>query len=209
MGGSYLPKKTFFHLSKDKQDMLIQCAKREFSRVPLHEASIANIIKDAGISRGSFYQYFEEKEDLYYYLLDQSSQRNNERFIAALKEKNGDIFETFIDSFQFMIQDHTNQEHKNFFRNAFLNMNYKTEKTFTNNIYEENRKSQLLPIISLMNTENLNIQGERELQHILKIIIAVTFDNLIQVFVKDLTYEEALKNYGEQMELLKRGFEKV
>lgn len=204
-----MPKKTFFHLSKDKQDTLIQCAKREFSRVPLHEASIANIIKDAGISRGSFYQYFEEKEDLYYYLLNQSSQKNSDRFIAALKEKNGDIFEAFIDSFQFMIQNHTNQEHKNFFRNAFLNMNYKTEKTFTNNIYEENRENQLLPIIGLINTETLNIQGERELQHILKIIIAVIFDNLIQVFVKDLTYEEALKNYGEQMELLKRGFRKI
>ncbi|UPK41531.1 TetR/AcrR family transcriptional regulator [Paenibacillus pabuli] len=204
-----MPKKTFFHLSKDKQDTLIQCAKKEFSRVPLHEASIANIIKAAGISRGSFYQYFEEKEDLYYYLLNQSSQKNNERFIAALKEKNGDLFEAFIVSFQFMIQNHTNQEHKNFFRNAFLNMNYKTEKTFTNNIYEENRKSQLLAIFSLMNTENLNIQGERELQHILKIIIAVTFDNLIQVFVKDLTYEEALKNYSEQMDLLKRGFKKI
>ncbi|WP_405152681.1 TetR/AcrR family transcriptional regulator [Paenibacillus sp. FSL K6-0108] len=204
-----MPKKTFFHLSKDKQDTLIQCAKKEFSRVPLHEASIANIIKAAGISRGSFYQYFEEKEDLYYYLLNQSSQKNNERFIAALKEKNGDLFEAFIVSFQFMIQNHTNQEHKNFFRNAFLNMNYKTEKTFTNNIYEENRNSQLLAIFSLMNTENLNIQGERELQHILKIIIAVTFDNLIQVFVKDLTYEEALKNYSEQMDLLKRGFKKI
>ncbi|PIH58776.1 TetR/AcrR family transcriptional regulator [Paenibacillus sp. LK1] len=204
-----MPKKTFFHLSKDKQDTLIQCAKREFSRVPLHEASIANIIKDAGISRGSFYQYFEEKEDLYYYLLNQSSQKNSDRFIAALKEKNGDVFEAFIDSFQFMIQNHTNQEHKNFFRNAFLNMNYKTEKTFTKNIYEENRDNHLLPIIGLMNTETLNIQGERELQHILKIIIAVTFDNLIQVFVKDLTYEEASKNYGEQMELLKRGFKKI
>jgi AcrR family transcriptional regulator len=204
----WVPKQTFFHLPKDKQDTLIQSAKKEFSRVPLHEASIANIIKDAGIPRGSFYQYFEGKEDLYYYLLHQLSQKNNDRFIATITEKNGDIFETFIDSFQFMIQNQRNQEHKNFFKNAFLNMNYKMENTLANNIYEENQKNQYLVMIRLINTKNLNIQDERELHHILKIVMAVTFQNLVQVFVRDLTDEEAFKNYVEQMELLKRGLYK-
>ncbi len=203
-----MPKQTFFHLSKDKQDTLIQSAKKEFSRFPIHEASIANIIKDAGIPRGSFYQYFEGKEDLYYYLLNQLSQKNNDRFISNLKEKNGDIFETFIDSFQFMIQIHRNQENENFFKNAFLNMNYKMENTLANNIYEENQKNHLLSMIRLINTKNLNIKEEQELHHILKIIIAVTFHNLVQVFVRDLTDEEALKNYVEQIELLKRGLYK-
>ncbi|MFJ5718041.1 TetR/AcrR family transcriptional regulator [Neobacillus sp. NPDC093127] len=203
-----MPKQTFLHLPKDKQDTLIQAAKKEFSRVPLHEASIANIIKDAGIPRGSFYQYFEDKEDLYYYLINQLSQKNNDRFIAVLKEKNGDIFEAFFDSFQFMTQNHRNQEHKNFFKNAFLNMNYKMENTLANNIYEENQKNQYLTMISLMNTKNLNINDERELHSILKIIMAVTFQNLVQKFVRDLSDEEALKSYVEQMEMLKRGIYK-
>ena len=64
-----MPKQTFFHLSKDKQDLLMQAAKEEFSRAPLHEASIANIIKSAGIPRGSFYQYFDDKEDLFLLLI--------------------------------------------------------------------------------------------------------------------------------------------
>lgn len=203
-----MPKQTYFHLPKDKQDTLIQAAKKEFSRVPLHEASIANIIKEAEIPRGSFYQYFEGKEDLYYYLLNQISEKNNNRFIAFLKEKNGDIFATFTDSFKFMIQIHKNQEHKNFLKNAFLNMNYKMENILANNIYQENRKSQYLTMISLINTKSLNLNNEQELHDILKIMIAVTFQNLIQVFVKDLKDEEALKSYVQQMELLKRGLYK-
>ena len=203
-----MPKQTYFHLPKDKQDTLIQAAKKEFSRVPLHEASIANIIKEAEIPRGSFYQYFEGKEDLYYYLLNQISEKNNDRFIALLKEKNGDIFETLIDSFHFMIQNHRNQEHKNFLKNAFLNMNYKMENILANNIYQENRKSQYLTMISLINTKSLNLNNEQELHDILKIMIAVTFQNLIQVFVKDLKDEEALKSYVQQIELLKRGLYK-
>ncbi|HEK9099655.1 TetR family transcriptional regulator [Bacillus pfraonensis] len=203
-----MPKQTFFHLSKDKQDILIQSAKEEFSRVPLHEASIANIIKNAGIPRGSFYQYFDNKEDLFFYLLDQLSQKNHEQFISILKEKDGDLFETFIGIFRFMVKCHREAEQKKFFKNVFLNMNYKQEKALANNIYQENQKNQYLSTINLINREKLNIQDERELQHVMKIISAITFQNLIQVFEKDSIDEEALRNYMEQIELLKRGLQK-
>ncbi|MGG0667036.1 TetR family transcriptional regulator [Lederbergia citrisecunda] len=200
-----MPKQTFFHLPKEKQGTIIQAAKSEFSRVALHEASIANIIKEADIPRGSFYQYFDDKEDLYYYLLHQIADENNDRFIAFLQEKNGDIFETLLDLFQYMIQNHGNEEHKSFVKNAFLNMNYKMENILANDIYQENKRSQYIKMISLINTTNLNVKDEQELHHIFKIIMAVTFQNLIQAFVMDLTEEEAVTSYIEQMELLKRG----
>lgn len=203
-----MPNQTFFHLSKDKQDTLIQAAKKEFSRVPLHEASIANIIKDAGIPRGSFYQYFEDKEDLFFYLLNNLAQINNERTISLLKEKKGDLFETSIVSYQHMIMGFRNPGNKNLFKNAFLNMNYKLEKTIANDIYEESQRSQYLETIKLINTQNLNIKDEPELHQVIKIIWAVTFQNLIQLFVKDLTDEEALNNYVKQIELLKKGLYK-
>ncbi|WHZ02575.1 TetR/AcrR family transcriptional regulator [Neobacillus sp. YX16] len=203
-----MPKQTFFHLSKDKQDTLIHAAKQEFSRVPLHEASIANIIKSAGIPRGSFYQYFEDKDDLFYYLLNQLAEKNNQRFISVLNEKNGDLFETFIATFEFMINVHRNEEHNNFFKNVYLNMNYKHEKTLAKNVYEENQKSQFLNTLKLIDTSNLNIQDEQELHHVLKILMGVTFQNIVQLFVREYSGDEALKNYLVQMDLLKRGLQK-
>lgn len=65
-----MPTQTFFHLPEEKQQRLLEAARVEFSRVPLNEASIAQIVKLAGISRGSFYQYFEDKEDLYFYYFE-------------------------------------------------------------------------------------------------------------------------------------------
>jgi AcrR family transcriptional regulator len=203
-----MPKQTFFHLSKDKQETLITAAKKEFSRVPLHEASIANIIKDAGIPRGSFYQYFEDKDDLFYYLLNQVSIKNHLRFISVLQDKNGDLFETFIANFQFMLEVHRDQEHKNFFKNVYLNMNYKNEKTLANNVYEENQKTQYFNTIQLIDTSKLNIHDEHELHHVLKILMGITFQNLVQLFVKEYSDEEALKNYLIQIDLLKRGLQK-
>lgn len=203
-----MPKQTFFHLPKDKQDTLIHAAKLEFSRAPLHEASIANIIKSAGIPRGSFYQYFEDKEDLFYYLLDKLAEKNNQRFISIMNEKNGDLFESFIATFQFMTEVHRNEEHKNFFKNVYLNMNYKKENTLANNVYEENQKNQFLQTIKLIDTSKLNIRDEQELHHVLKILMGVTFQNIVQLFVKDYTGEEALRNYLVQIDLLKRGLQK-
>lgn len=200
-----MPNQTFFNLPLKKQDIVIQAAKKEFSRHPLHEASIANIIKDADIPRGSFYQYFDDKEDLYFYLLDQISEENHKRIIRLLTANNGDLFKTAIESFQVMILNHRNKEYKNFFKNTFLNMNYKVKNTLAHNMYEENQRNQHLAIARLINTTNLNIQDDKDLQHIVEIVASVTFHNLVQLFVKGLTNDEAFEVYLKQIELLKKG----
>lgn len=66
-----MPKQTFYNLSTEKQKKIIKSARKEFSRVPLAEASIQNIVQDADIARGSFYQYFEDKEDLFEYIVEE------------------------------------------------------------------------------------------------------------------------------------------
>ncbi|WP_082383880.1 TetR/AcrR family transcriptional regulator [Lacticaseibacillus thailandensis] len=40
-------------------------AKTEFTRAVFAKASISNIIELAGVPRGSFYQYFEDKQDIF------------------------------------------------------------------------------------------------------------------------------------------------
>jgi TetR/AcrR family transcriptional regulator len=64
-----MPKETFFNLSEEKKQKIFDAAVFEFSKRRFSEASINQIIKNAGISRGSFYQYFENKEDIYLHML--------------------------------------------------------------------------------------------------------------------------------------------
>src|SRR5690625_3310872 len=116
-----MPKQTFFNLPHEKRELLIQSAKKEFSRVPLSEASIANIIKSAGIPRGSFYQYFEDKEDAFYYILEKQTETHNNELTLMLKKNNGDLFEAFIEIFEYMLIEFQNQENLDFYRNIFLN----------------------------------------------------------------------------------------
>ena len=64
-----MPSSTFLNLPAQKQEKLLEAATREFSQRPYNEASINQIIKDAGIPRGSFYMYFTDKEELFRYVL--------------------------------------------------------------------------------------------------------------------------------------------
>ncbi|PUB10763.1 TetR/AcrR family transcriptional regulator [Paenisporosarcina sp. OV554] len=203
-----MPKQTFIKLPIDKRETLIRAAIKEFSRAPLFEASISNIVKEAGIPRGSFYQYFEDKEDLYYFLLDEYSQRLRRRFISILKKQNGDLMETFIEAFGMMLINLQSIESRQFFRNAFLNMNYKAENTLTPDVNDEQLKTRLAEVVGLVDHNKLNITDEIELVHILKIMKAVTFQSLIQVFAKDLSNDESLQNYILEVNLLKKGLSK-
>ncbi|PAD35666.1 TetR/AcrR family transcriptional regulator [Terribacillus saccharophilus] len=203
-----MPKQTFLSLPEDKQNTLIQSAKKEFSRVPLHEASIANIIKDAGIPRGSFYQYFEDKEDLYYYLLNQVAQENNKKLNSILQEKKGNLFEALFEQFRYMISLRHHEEHNDFLRYAFLNMNHRKENTMANNIYKESLKNERSQTLEMVDISFLNIEDKQELSHVIRIVGAITFHNLVQVFVHDLTDEEAIYNYEAQISLIKKGLQR-
>ncbi|MEC0282764.1 TetR/AcrR family transcriptional regulator [Terribacillus saccharophilus] len=203
-----MPKQTFLSLPEDKQNTLIQSAKKEFSRVPLHEASIANIIKDAGIPRGSFYQYFEDKEDLYYYLLNQVAQENNKKLNSILQEKKGNLFEALLEQFRYMISLRHHEEHNDFLRYAFLNMNHRKENTMANNIYKESLKNERSQTLEMVDPSFLNIEDKQELSHVIRIVGAITFHNLVQVFVHDLTDEDAIYNYEAQISLIKKGLQR-
>ncbi len=64
-----MPKDTFFNLPQEKRQRIIDLALAEFAENDYDAASISRIVAQAGIAKGSFYQYFENKEDLYTYLL--------------------------------------------------------------------------------------------------------------------------------------------
>ncbi|MCF7924330.1 MAG: TetR/AcrR family transcriptional regulator [Candidatus Izimaplasma sp.] len=64
-----MPTDTFYNLNKEKKDRILNAAIFEFSNKIYEQVNLSDIIKKAKIPRGSFYQYFKDKEDLYLYLI--------------------------------------------------------------------------------------------------------------------------------------------
>jgi AcrR family transcriptional regulator len=69
-----MPKQTFFNLPEDKRQQILDIAIDEFAEKDYRSVSITHIVDKAGIAKGSFYQYFEDKRDLFLHLLEIASQ---------------------------------------------------------------------------------------------------------------------------------------
>ena len=70
-----MPKETFFNLPEEKRERIMEAAINEFATHPFHQARVTVIAEEAGIAKGSFYQYFEDKKDLFKYLMELSVEK--------------------------------------------------------------------------------------------------------------------------------------
>ncbi len=65
-----MPTNQFLNLEAEKQNRIIQAAITEFAQNTYVNASTNRIVKACGISKGSLFKYFTDKEDLYFFILD-------------------------------------------------------------------------------------------------------------------------------------------
>lgn len=70
-----MPKDTYLNLSEKKREMILNTAIDEFYEYGFEKASISRIVNKAGIAKGSFYQYFEDKEDLFSFVIENARER--------------------------------------------------------------------------------------------------------------------------------------
>jgi AcrR family transcriptional regulator len=85
-----MPKETFFNLPDDKRQAILDLAVEEFAAHDYKNASISRIVERAGIAKGSFYQYFADKQDLYLYLVELAMQEKR-AFMAQTRAPQPDM----------------------------------------------------------------------------------------------------------------------
>lgn len=64
----------FNNLKSEKKERIINAAIKEFVQSGFEKASTNEIVKEAQISKGSLFNYFSSKKDLYLYLIEYSVQ---------------------------------------------------------------------------------------------------------------------------------------
>lgn len=78
-----MPKPTFLNLPDAKRDRITELALDEFSTHPYRQASLSRIVARAGIAKGSMYQYFENKLDLYRWLVTDELERRRSEWLES------------------------------------------------------------------------------------------------------------------------------
>src|SRR5688500_14793719 len=103
-----MPTSTFFDLPEERRARLVREAIIEFSDHAYGEASLSQIARRSKIPKGSFYQYFEDKLDLYRWLVTEEAPRKKREFLGAQRES-GDFwgdFEGVIERGMAFLVDH-------------------------------------------------------------------------------------------------------
>ena len=199
-----MPSNTFFHLPKEKQDTLVHAARKEFSRVPFTDASINRIIKDAEISRGSFYMYFAGKEDLYSYLLVTYRDAVLSAMIEYLKKYQGDMIEAVRETFCFLLDTYY-QEEMPFFKMVIHNFSFSPDYYFFSKPSASEKQKMLEKLQLLFDDKKLNLENGVTVWDIFHLTKLVTIHTLMLLMKEQLTVEEAKVYHRRLLLLLSQG----
>ena len=90
-----MPKQTFDNLPAAKRNRILELCYEEFSRREYRRASLSRIVERAGIAKGSMYQYFADKRELYLYLVDLAAADKLAYLERSRDPDPGDVFELF------------------------------------------------------------------------------------------------------------------
>ena len=89
-----MPTQKFINLTDSKKKTILTAMCREFMNIPYSEIRISSLIQKAGISRASFYLYFDDKEDLLNCIAESWVEAILQKLADAFKQSDGSYYES-------------------------------------------------------------------------------------------------------------------
>lgn len=197
-----MPTKAFYNLDINKQKCLLDAAKKEFSENLFESASINKIIKDINMPRGSFYLYFENKEDIYLYIFEIYLNEFKRVLFNLLEQNNHDIFKSVICFYDYIV-DHEKVEQK-LITNIFANMNSKQLEFALFKLLKNGLDGYLINIIAYDN----NLITEEDMNVAISIIFPLLFMSVNKSLSGVCDKKKVRYFYIKQINMIKNGLER-
>ena len=198
-----MPTNTFFNLPAEKKHKILKAANKEFARVPLEQASIKNIVEDAEIARGSFYQYFENKQDLFEYIMTSKTGDMEKNLIEMIEQENGNIINIFINIYDHLIEVGKIRRNNKLFRQIFENIKTSDNLMLTRKEEMNKKLEKILQDLYSKNKDILNIKNEEEFKLVIEILSAITRRRIV-ASLKYKNSAEAREDFLKEIEYIKR-----
>lgn len=199
-----MPKETFFNLKLDKREKIETALVNEFSRTTFEKASISNIIEEAQIPRGSFYQYFEDKDDAVKYIMQKYAKMEKEKLYNLLIEAKGNIFEATLKMYDYVIGVSENEKYLKICKNIIQEL----RKNNVNVFEQLPSKKEQNELNKIIDTSNLNIDKKDDLDYIMKILTTISRTVILEAISNQITKEQGRIELERKIEILKKGMEK-
>ena len=104
-------------------------------------------------------------------------------------------------TFEYIIHNATQKKEMNLYKNIM-----KEIKRNNINIYDENNEyKEIQQMKNIIDTSHLNLQSEKDLKYMMKILISVIRTTGIEVIDNKISEEQGKIDLNKQLEILKRG----
>ena len=197
-----MPTSTFFNLRPEKQERLLTAAAREFAAQPFHEASINSMIRAARIPRGSFYMYFRDKEELFQYLVRESTEPLLLAFRELLTRSGGDLFDAIPGLCEYL------QSHKADrglggmgMLSAIVERNGELQKSCLIDLLDT--QAVLAQLAAAVNPDLLDIWEASDLERIVRTVLTVALPLIYDAVHTETA--ESREELSKTLEILRRG----
>lgn len=203
-----MPSSTFFNLPEEKRKKLLDAARAEFARVPFPDASINQIIRAAEIPRGSFYQYFHDKEELFRYLVGDFGEQLVSAMEALLEKHGGDVFAALPELFDRILAECRDPVSKPIYQGIIQIVRNNQELGHSILADGEAQKGSVCRLCAKLDGNLLDLRGERDLKDMLLLLGGVTGPIVIQGILAE-DPDEVRRSYINILSILARGMRKT
>ena len=198
-----MPKQTYFNLVQDKKERIFTAGVLEFSYHEFNDASVNTIVRMANISKGSFYQYFEDKSDFYWYIVMDILIGNIGEYELLLRKNKGDLFGTEEQVFNNMLDLFDDQKYKNLIKNAY-------KATYMEIVQKISSKGAIVyinmyDILMSFGFKGYNIKSKDDFVIVFDMLRNITNNTIMTMIIEDLSKSETKELYIKQLLVLEKG----
>lgn len=205
-----MPKDMFNHIPKEKQEMFLNVAIEEFTMKSFEQVSVNSIVKTAGISRGSFYTYFENKDELFNYIFIKIREERFNYAKELLKESNRDFFVFIEKLFEYDFDHFSTKNRYSLFRNYIHYIQVHKGGSI--------KDSMIMPLSGKFTKEDRSYtkvfdvkkygDNDAEFIDLVEMTMLIVVNTFLKSESENLSKDEIIKIFRKRIEILKNGSRK-
>ena len=192
----------FLRLPPKKQKAIYDAAIGEFINTPYEKFSINKIIQKAGISRGSFYTYFEDKRELLSFVFEDTKDQWQNFCLSYLKKSGGDFWgmmEAMLDAgMEFCKNNDLFRLHRNLMMYQEVTLMEMPSKSETARMLEK----ELYPLADLSTFQE---KSKEYFVMVMEQALFAVFSSIVYYYENPKTEEKIKEDYQKKMNILRYG----
>lgn len=202
-----MPKQTFFNITEEKRNQLIQVGIELFSNNDFENIDVKIIVDQAQIPRGSFYAYFNNIEDYYSYIIEQLQNQRIKEIESLTKNYKKDFFEFLIYLYEYDILKIQEKSRRLLLHHYFRFIQTKKKGSLSGTIYHLDKQNNVMSILLSL---PIKCDSGKELIKEEKIFIAdlcmtiylATYNKAVQ---ENLDINDHLNLFKKRIKIIERG----